>query len=53
MQIRLYRSGKKTFTAVSVYNSNEPYNIYGVTDCIEGTECDGNAGVTINNSNTV
>jgi CRISPR-associated exonuclease Cas4 len=43
--------GKKTFTAVSVYNSNEPYNIYGVTDCIEGTECDGNAGVTINNSN--
>lgn len=31
-----YKSrGKRTYTAVSVYNDNEPYNLYGVTDCIE------------------
>lgn len=30
--------GKKVFTAVSVYNDLEQYNLYGVVDCIEGTQ---------------
>lgn len=30
--------GKKVFTAVPVFNDHEPYGLYGVTDCIEGTE---------------
>lgn len=42
--------GKKVFTSVSVYNDEEPYNLYGVTDCLEctpdsaGTEVDGIEG---------
>lgn len=30
--------GKKVFTSVPVYQDLEPYNLYGVTDCIEATE---------------
>lgn len=33
-----HAKGKKVFTAVSVYNDKEEYNLYGVTDCIELTE---------------
>ena len=27
--------GKKVYTSVPVYNDDEQYNLYGVTDCIE------------------
>ncbi|MDY5498156.1 MAG: CRISPR-associated protein Cas4 [Anaerobutyricum sp.] len=27
--------GKKVFTSVPVYNDLEPYNLYGITDCLE------------------
>ena len=30
--------GKKVFTSVPVYNDQEKYNLYGVTDCLELTE---------------
>lgn len=30
--------GKQVFTAIPVYNDLEQYNLYGVTDCIEGME---------------
>lgn len=30
--------GKKTYTAVPVYNDLEEYNIYGIIDCLELTE---------------
>jgi CRISPR-associated exonuclease Cas4 len=30
--------GKKTFTSVSVYTDAEPYNMYGVVDCLEVKE---------------
>ena len=30
--------GKKVFTSVPVYNDLEPYNLYGVTDCLELTK---------------
>ncbi len=30
--------GKKVFTSVSVYNDQEGYDLYGVTDCLELTE---------------
>lgn len=33
--------GKKVFTSVPVYHDSEEYNLYGITDCIEGTEDDG------------
>ncbi len=37
--------GKKVFTSVPVYNDLEPYNLYGVTDCLELTRDD--AGISI------
>lgn len=40
--------GKKVFTSVQVYNDLEPYNLYGVTDCLELTKDDN--GVLINGS---
>lgn len=30
--------GRKVFTSVPVYNDVEPYNLYGVTDCLEMTK---------------
>lgn len=33
---RMYiAKGKKVYTSVPVYHDKEPYNLYGVTDCIE------------------
>lgn len=40
--------GKKVFTSVPVYNDQEQYNLYGVTDCLELTR--DNQGVSINGS---
>ena len=40
--------GKKVFTSVPVYNDLEPYNLYGITDCLELTK-DKN-GVSIEDS---
>ena len=40
--------GKKVFTSVPVYNDQEKYNLYGVTDCLELTES--SSGTAINES---
>lgn len=40
--------GRKVFTSVPVYNDREPYNLYGVTDCIELTRDE--QGTTIGES---
>lgn len=32
--------GKKIFTSVQVYNDLKPYNLYGVTDCLEMTKAE-------------
>lgn len=37
--------GKRVFTSVPVYNDLEPYNLYGVVDCLELTE--DNKGVSV------
>lgn len=40
--------GKKVYTSVPVYNDSEPYNLYGVTDCLEFTK--DKCGITIDGS---
>ncbi len=40
--------GKKVFSSVPVYHDLEPYNLYGVTDCLELTES--SKGVSIQGS---
>lgn len=40
--------GKKVFTSVQVYNDLEPYNLYGMTDCLELTRDDRGISITGN-----
>ena len=40
--------GKKVFTSVPIYNDLEPYNLYGMTDCMELHE--NKNGISINGS---
>lgn len=40
--------GKKVFTSVPVYNDSDPYNLYGITDCLELTH--DNHGVSVSGS---
>lgn len=40
--------GKKIFISVPVFHDLEPYNLYGITDCIELTESE--SGISINGS---
>lgn len=40
--------GKKVFTSVPVYHDSDPYNLYGITDCLELTK--DKCGVVINGS---
>ena len=41
--------GKKVYTSVPVYNDDEQYNLYGVTDCIELKK--DKTGITIKDDN--
>lgn len=41
--------GKKIFTSVPVYHDLDPYNLYGIIDCIEMTESD--QGIVIDKNN--
>lgn len=44
-----YKSrGKQVFTSVSIYHDLEPYNLYGITDCIEVSRFE--EGVSLNGS---
>ena len=40
--------GKKVYTSVPVYYDPEPYNLYGITDCLELTPVDN--GISVNGS---
>ena len=40
--------GRKVFTSVPVYHDREPYNLYGVVDCLEMSP--DKEGITINGS---
>lgn len=47
-ETRYISKNKKVFTSVRVFNDMQPYNLYGVTDCLEFSKS--TAGVSIDKS---